>query len=340
MKTTKHFPCKSCIKVTNGGCCNQLPVLSQEEYARLIFKYSDIIDEKKLQTKTYKNDIGMIVITPPLTPEEDKKGISLDDYQCPFLDIEKGCLIYEDRPLLCKRYGETIGACPYEGMDEVKEEDKDEITYVQNSFSYHSLMELKQHYKSRPVKELPTKKAMKMINQKEFKHLLIACSELVDVLRKTDLFNTEYKYGVIYTNDQRVSPYEMIFIKEKYPYSALQKPYNFVQRKLAMINNDLLMVLQEKINKVLKGIHFPEKANGEVYKVLFSVLYLEYFKDNYKRKLEDYKSLITSDELYALKKALVVKLGYSGLIAASSDETISEMNRAMESLYKQINQLK
>ena len=336
----KKFPCKSCIKVTNGGCCNQLPVFSQEEFARLVFRHSDIIDEKGLQTKTYQNNPGMIVITPPLTPEQDRKGIALDDYQCPFLDLEKGCLIYEDRPLLCQRYGVTVGVCPYEGMDEVKEENKDEIKLVQNKFSHRSLMELKQHYKSRLTKELPVKKAMKIINQKEFKHLLMACSELVDVLRNTDLFNVEYQYGVIYANDNKVSPYEMIFIKEKFPYNALQRPYNFIQRKLAIINNDLLMILQDKINRVLSGVVFPEEANGPVYKVLFSVMYLEYFKDNYKMKLEEYKSLITSDELYALKKALVEKLGYSGLIAASSDKVISKMNKAMERLYKQINQLK
>lgn len=340
MGTTKQFPCKSCIKVTNGGCCNQLPVLSQEEYARLIFKYSDIVDEKKLQAKIYKDNAGMIVMTPPLTPEENKKGIALDDYQCPFLDLEKGCIIYEDRPLLCKQYGVTIGACPYEGMDEVKEEDKDEIVYVKNSFSFHSLMELKHHYRNKPIKELTPKKAMKIINQKEFRHLLIACSELVNVLRTSDLFNVDYKYGVILTTDKRISSYEMIFIKENFPYNALQRPYNLIQRKLSVINNDILIVLQDKINKVLEGIHFPDQANGDLYKVLFSVLYLEYFEDNYNMKAVEYRALIESDDLYALKKALVEKLGYSGLIAASADETISKMSKAIENLYKQINQLK
>jgi len=341
----KKFPCKSCIKVTKGGCCNQLPVFNLEELSRVIFKHEDIIAEKKLSPRKWEES-GMYVLVPRLPEETLKAGIALTDYTCPFLDMENArCLIYENRPLICSAYGESIGTCPYEGQDEVREEEKTKILQsFDKSFSVKQLMPVVSHYrKSKPLKELPIKKALKMVTAKEFKHLLVAFNEFVDILRNTDYFQKDYKYGFVQKLNGDFSPYEMLLLKAEHPFSALQKPYNFLQRKLMLIDYDILSGISTKINNVFKNVTLNENRDKKPSiekRLLFSVEYLEYFKDYYKNKSKEYTGLINAEELYLLKKELFRRLGYDNLFEGYQSKEISDVIKTVEIIYKGINQLK
>jgi Fe-S-cluster containining protein len=91
----KKFPCFECIKVNNGGCCHAIPPVMMEECAKIMFKYNDLIKEKEIQV-AFNKDVYHFF---------PKGSTNLNDL-CPFLDFEKGCLIYEDRPQICRDYGE------------------------------------------------------------------------------------------------------------------------------------------------------------------------------------------------------------------------------------------
>lgn len=334
------FPCKSCLKATTYGCCGQLPVFNQSELAKVVFKYEDLIKEKELEIHHYNGDKHMLIVTPKLTKDEIKNGIALTDYPCPFLDKEKGCLIYEDRPFICSAYGESIGKCPFKGCKEVTKEMAPLIFESDKSFEIKTLKYLAAHYtKDKPIKELPVKKALKEISKKEFRHLLIALNGLVEVLNETDILNKDYKYTFIDRINGTFSPCCIILLKEGYPYSALQKPFNFLQRKLAVLDYSLLDPLEKKINNILKANQIEDEKDPYG-KLLFSVMYLEYFKENFKRKNREYQSLINANELYALKKELFNKLGFSSFIEAYQDSHIAEINNRIERLYKGINSLK
>jgi len=338
----KKFPCESCVKVTHGGCCNQLPALSASEVAKLIFKYEDIIKEKNLVPRKWDKFNNIYILAPN---EPTLKEIDLTDYMCPFLDLENAkCIIYEDRPLLCKVYGEQLGVCPYEGIEEVTEDMKGAIVVTSTKgFDLKNMTSLIAYYqKDKPLKELPPKKALKIITKKEFKHLLVAFNELVDIMRSTDYFKTERVYGFVEKNNGHFSPYEMVLLKESAPFNALQKPYNFLQRKLMVVDYDLLQPIVDKINNVLKSVsdYSDEKLPSTEERVLFSIMYLEYFKDNFKGKAKEYGGLINSEELYNLKKEILKRMGYSSILEAYQSKKIQEIGKTVERVYKGVQQLK
>ena len=334
-----NFPCKSCIKNTNGGCCNILPIFNQDELAKVLYKHAESIEKKGLITNRYNGLDNVYIITPKLSDDVIKTGIDITDYQCPFLDMEKGCLIYEDRPYMCSGFGEKYGKCPYEGQETV--EPTEHIKF-EAGIDKNALLRVMSNYpnKDKSAKELSTKKALKIVSTKEFKHFLMAYTEMVDLLRNSDYLSKDFKYGFIKTQKGRFGPYEAVFMKEKYPINALQKGYNFLQRKITVINNDILLVIQEKLNKTLKGVAHIDVQSSPEYKLLFTTLYLEYFKDNFKGKIGEYGGLINSDELYALKKELFKRLGYDSMIQAAQDECISKIAKQVEIVFKQINQIK
>ncbi len=79
------LPCKTC----NGRCCKN-PIFTREEYDLVKEKYGVPAPDRVI-------DIGI-----------DFVGLS---GICPYLGKDR-CSIYEDRPSVCKEYGETI-PCKY-----------------------------------------------------------------------------------------------------------------------------------------------------------------------------------------------------------------------------------
>ncbi len=124
----EKLPCSSC----NGDCCGVVP-----------FKYNQVLDifnKYSISSKKFKKRF-------PWNEHQLKKHVSfrrqfpdnsdaiiiefkdLNRYRklnfepttCIFKDNEEtgGCLIYEDRPLVCRMYGKRKSlTCPYAGLDE------------------------------------------------------------------------------------------------------------------------------------------------------------------------------------------------------------------------------
>jgi len=98
-------PCDKC----NGDCCGVIPL--KEDFVKKMFvkyKLTPILGRvKKLKQnpktipghKMYRNSDGMCIFK-----------------------VNNRCAIYEDRPTICKCYGETtLVRCPYENLDEQPE---------------------------------------------------------------------------------------------------------------------------------------------------------------------------------------------------------------------------
>lgn len=127
---TENIPCNNC----NGDCCGPVP-FSPDEILNIFNKYLKVKSFKKrfpwkesdfhkniIFTQFYPNDKTAVVATFKHKVSYRKNG--LEPYSCIFKDNEAtgGCIIYEDRPTICREYGNReCLKCPYTGLDKQPE---------------------------------------------------------------------------------------------------------------------------------------------------------------------------------------------------------------------------
>jgi Fe-S-cluster containining protein len=125
-------PCSKC----NGDCCGAVP-FKFSELERIFKKYSKVQEFKKRFKANPKDGVsrklikiqklfgdgpedGGLIVSFQKKVEYLKNGI--DPGSCIFKRDEKigsdHCMIYEDRPLICRAYGRKSCACPYAGLKE------------------------------------------------------------------------------------------------------------------------------------------------------------------------------------------------------------------------------
>lgn len=124
----EKLPCSNC----NGDCCGIVP-----------FKYNQVLDifnkyitsSKKFKQRfpwnehqlkkhvsfrqQFPNDNDSIIIE--FKDSNRYRRLNFEPTTCIFKDNEEtgGCLIYEDRPLICRMYGKRKSlTCPYAGLAE------------------------------------------------------------------------------------------------------------------------------------------------------------------------------------------------------------------------------
>lgn len=126
-------PCSKC----DGDCCGPVP-FKFEELENIFKKYSKVPEFKKRFKAGPKDNVSKklikierlfgeshsvnegLIISFRKKSEYLKNGLKTDS--CIFKRDEKigsnHCMIYEDRPLICKAYGRKSCACPYVGLKE------------------------------------------------------------------------------------------------------------------------------------------------------------------------------------------------------------------------------
>jgi len=258
--------CLKCIKKHNGGCCNWQPLFTNEEIAKLFFFKKKLIDSLNLSIISHNNFFQLI----------SNKNTNT----CPFLDFEKGCLIYEYRPKICRDFAEKIGNCimkdGYLKQISIKEATKYLKDYISN-----------QKFK-KPIKSLSLKNSLKLIKDIEFAIFIIIAEQISDL----EIFK-EKKYYSLVIEDDKLLPSEFVFVETKIKeLKLLEKIKNFIIRKIILLHNDVIDIYQNKLNNILKNVDYLKISNDElINKILFSYLMLRYFKLSFKKK-EKYKGLI------------------------------------------------
>lgn len=101
-------PCDKC----NGDCCGSIPL--KKKFVKDMFK--------KYNLNKIVGSFSKAKYTKSPIPEHfnfvNKEG------NCVFKTVS-GCLIYKDRPTICKAYGETsLVRCPYENLTEQPKDPK------------------------------------------------------------------------------------------------------------------------------------------------------------------------------------------------------------------------
>jgi len=97
-----NLPCDKC----DGDCCGMIPM--SKSFLKDMWKKHNLV--KKLGSIKKIKSVGTIM--PGKTMFYIKENI------CVF-KTDAGCSIYEDRPAICRVYGETnLVRCPYENLDE------------------------------------------------------------------------------------------------------------------------------------------------------------------------------------------------------------------------------
>jgi len=321
----KKFPCFECIKVNNGGCCTIHPIATLEEAAKIAYKHMNVINERNIAVNRV-NDAYQFTW-------KNKK-------LCPFLDLNKGCLIYEDRPKICRDFGETIGVCPYSGEETVKEKREQIQIPFKDAFKYVSthLISTK-----KPIKELDIKKTVRMLKNKEIWHLAIVANQLSIFRDKENpYFENEYEYNFV-VGKEGAKPAQINKFKPKHiELNALSKVYNFIYRKISIMDYDAAEMWADKINKAIAQVpEFNLIDNKELETLLFAVLYLRKFKTTFKGKKEEFKGIVNTDEIRMAEKFIFKECGIDeeGLMAYSN-EIVVKMMKFVDMIYRIIQNLK
>ena len=156
------LPCNKC----DGDCCGVVPfkykqvldifnkytnpkncTLQQYKDFKKRFPYtSDTVLKKNIQFKQFfPNNKDAILVEFIDKNKVRKLGFSTID--CIFKKDSKtgGCLIYEDRPLVCRAYGKNYSLqCPYKGLSEQpKDEAKKKTLIMNNNGALKDTIELK-----------------------------------------------------------------------------------------------------------------------------------------------------------------------------------------------------
>ena len=156
------LPCNKC----DGDCCGVVPfkykqvldifnkytnpkncTLQQYKDFKKRFPYtSDTVLKKNIQFKQFfPNNKDAILVEFIDKNKVRKLGFSTID--CIFKKDSKtgGCLIYEDRPLVCRAYGKKYSLqCPYKGLSEQpKDEAKKKTLIMNNNGALKDTIELK-----------------------------------------------------------------------------------------------------------------------------------------------------------------------------------------------------
>ena len=156
------LPCNKC----DGDCCGVVPfkykqvldifnkytnpkncTLQQYKDFKKRFPYtSDTVLKKNIQFKQFfPNNKDAILVEFIDKNKVRKLGFSTID--CIFKKDPKtgGCLIYEDRPLVCRAYGKKYSLqCPYKGLSEQpKDEAKKKTLIMNNNGTLKDTIELK-----------------------------------------------------------------------------------------------------------------------------------------------------------------------------------------------------
>ena len=118
------LPCSSC----NADCCGPVP-MTKEKTIEIFKKYGKNKDFKKRfpwpEKSLHKNLVfksmsipGVLILGYKHNSNLRKIGFKEDDYIFKKDKNTGGCLIYEDRPEICKSFGLINSLqCPYNGLD-------------------------------------------------------------------------------------------------------------------------------------------------------------------------------------------------------------------------------
>ncbi len=113
MKNEIKLPCEECASLELTCCHNPRILFSVVELDKVITHYPKMMEGKVL----FRGEIpGWVYILNK--PPEGVRTVGLD--YCSFYDADKGrCSIYEQRPAVCKTYGDPkYNECPYEDYAE------------------------------------------------------------------------------------------------------------------------------------------------------------------------------------------------------------------------------
>lgn len=146
--TNEHLPCDKC----DGDCCGPVPFNA----TKLLFIFEKYGKDKKFKKRFPWNDasIKKNMIFTQAFPDDSTNVMAFfkthghylknnlkDKSSCIFKDneITGGCLIYEDRPIICQEYGRRkLLKCPYSGLQEQPKDEEVKKDLVRKGFDYRN----------------------------------------------------------------------------------------------------------------------------------------------------------------------------------------------------------
>ncbi len=147
--TNEHLPCDKC----DGDCCGPVPfnltklLFIFEKYGKTNKKFNKrfpwndtTIKKNMIFTQAFPDDSVNIMAFFKTHGQYLKNNLK-DKTSCIFKDNETtgGCLIYEDRPVICQEYGRRkLLKCPYAGLQEQPKDEEVKKDLIRKGFEYRN----------------------------------------------------------------------------------------------------------------------------------------------------------------------------------------------------------
>ena len=118
-----NLPCEECVQTKNSCCITDIPLSFAE--AILMLDYAEKLN-KDVVIGEHPEDKHMMMMLPK------KQNMEIRTEPCVFFGSDGRCEIYEDRPSICRAYGNEHMRCRYEfsnitTKEEIAKADKKKI---------------------------------------------------------------------------------------------------------------------------------------------------------------------------------------------------------------------
>jgi len=329
----KKFPCDACHKI-GQSCCRVIPMLSNSELAKILIKHNKIVKDKNLEVvvDSKLQGIASVYYLAPSDKIDKKTGvIHAENIMCPFNENGK-CIIYKDRPYICRIYGEKI-KCPFDGFsnDELLKEfhknpKKIKDGHKDTAIDKKVIKEIHYYINDKP-KKLHKKKferAIKELSEDDVILMLAVgiISELVNMFPDNPYLEFFKEYRMASFDGEEVRPFEFNYLKAKVPEfnnvaTVVNKYYDIANTE----PDEIAEIVITKANKILKAAenYRCEDSESKPYLTFVAALTLINKFDS-KKKSKKWKGKISDKNVWpALRRLSEDLYGVSSIIKLPSN---------------------
>ena len=351
--------CQVCYQ-KGYSCCKTQPVFRPEELARAYFE-CDIFNElPPLHLTPIGN--GFIVVDRNWVKEDNT--FTVDEHYCLFLDQTTGkCRIYDYRPEVCRKYGESEELpCPFEdiGVNDMKNITKEEAQKFIEKANMKSILNKEKLLKIEDMLNIKTNIKILDVSPKAFKeelknlNILQMLYAVVYFLQDMPInvlnIKTEYKYHLILLKDGNKNKFssirEIVFSSDNPHIKNLCKVHNSLNRFVLFRNRTVLELVVDKLNKILKGLNLDiskeiDELKKSTHKELENAIKI-YYTLSFINQLISYKKTpkAVKSRLNKLNASELIKIAYAVLIHLYAQEDVNSLlETPILNLYKKLNEV-
>jgi len=341
--------CQLCYKLGHS-CCRTQPAMSEEELARIYFKYDQSFFDDTTVTRMGNNTYVVV----PSSIVDDKGNADISKEYCVFFDKSTGlCKIYDDRPQVCKDFGEVEELpCPFsnvttEELEQMSEDQRQKLVDNANKISKNKAVDyiLKtESFIPKPLYKIQKIDKKLMKKQKEIMLMSVVVYYLETTVEnlKSDFLTVDFRYKLGLLPDGKMTAIRIPKLKTNdINFKPVVELHNKLYNKVMSINPDYLEVIVNKINRLIDGIQQKECKYSDdkdylLYLLFAVMMYMKYMTE-YKNKSKEFSGFIKYSDLMNFVYFVVEQTGgFKGNSRFEFNDVVNCVSKNVEMLYNAI----